>query len=468
MINAAELDLENNKPRFIAVGNQTFLNSKGKTETCRKGLRGEHCQRHHGGSITSFQEARAKLDAHAERTAQKLSTFENGCIWLYSVLMRIPIEEARTRYINNTAMYTLLGVTTPTSKEVNLLQKILLKLADLTHNTSTRMEKLRRLIKKMTVGNGFSEAGFYSLKDMVNDASTRLKLGVAGTMLGGTLFLTGCSGGSPTGITDSNSSEIIGEETLIDKSFGDSKSLVKFETIEDQYGKYTRTYLDGSKIKIINESNLSDKEAKDVVNLAVKFATLEVMDSIALDDGSRWEEWKTNVAPQYLHTNYIDSMLTSSEEGYNIRDIVLNNGTSAHMPTLLRDGGVRVADKRIGDITIKELEGGIIDVSFNGSARFYAIDSSVGVWENKDAIANVKENTDASPEEIAALEAMVNDVSSKFKDGKDNVRNATFALAYTMLKDNGGWKIAGYSSGIELKSFDNVTAEQNAYRDNVK
>lgn len=467
MTNSIEIELAGSTKKFISVGNQTFLNSKGQTETCRKGLKGQHCQRHHGGSITSFAEAREKLDAFAERTAEKLSPFENGCVWLYSLLMRIPLEEARQRYINATAMYSLIGIRKPSESEVKGLQKILLKLADVSQVTSTRMDNLKRLIKKMTVGNGFSEAGFYSLKDMVKDSTMKLKLGLTGVGVAGVFTLTGCSGNP---ISDTVS-KVTYDGFKVQNQSGSDKMILA-EKVKDQYGEYTRTYVEGSNVKLDDGSTPSGDKAA-AINAAVKFTTLEALDSIALDDNSRWEEWKTNVAPQYISSKYIGSIFNKTDP--TASDIVLHNDNNI-LPVLLRDGGARIADKRVSHITATPNANGGYDVSMSGTALVYFNDKSGTPWYssmaynttnagqmyNSDGTVMTKEQQDAY---LKSMGAATNPI---YSDGKDNSMLLNYSTSYSMIKEGDSWKIAGYGNTFELKTgIVESGSGQMDYRNNI-
>ena len=472
MPNSIEIELEGSTKKFISVGNQTFLNSKGQTEVCRKGLKGQHCQRHHGGAITSFSNARAQLDAYAERTAQKLSPFENGCVWLYSLLMRIPIEEARQRYINSTAMYTLIGVRKPNINEVKGLQKILLKLADISQVTSTRMDNLKRLIKKMTVGNGFSEAGFYSLKDMVKDSTIKLKLGVAGTTLGGTLFLTGCSAGNP--VSDAVASFSY-DNKKVDNQTGNDK-LTFFEEVTDENGSYTRTYVELPKDFKLADGKELNKDMFDILNMTIKFTSLEAIDSVALDKPSRWEEWKANIAPQYLHSQYASDMFAMSEADGGSGLIFVNNNNE--LPRLARDGGVRIADKRFTNISIETDNSGTYYVSMDGSALVYSTDDVAKNWRadttRKDSLELEILNPDGTvmseAERAAQYDASSHNVPQEYIDDKINSTLLYFSVSYSVVKEGNEWKIAGFSNVFSHNPSDvqSGNSSQLELRNNIK
>lgn len=454
MTNSIEIELAGSTKKFISVGNQTFLNSKGQTETCRKGLKGQHCQRHHGGSVTSFAEAREKLDAFAERTAEKLSPFENGCVWLYSVLMRIPLEEARLRYINATAMYALIGVRKPHESEVKGLQKILLKLADVSQVTSTRMDNLKRLIKKMTVGNGFSAAGFYSIKDMVKDSTMKLKLGMTGVGVAGVFTLTGCSTANPV-----DQVVAIGFDSSRDGNIAGSADLTFFETTSDSFGEYTRTFVTLPKDFKLNDGSIPTGDSKQALDAAVKFVTLESIDSIALDNPGRLQEWNDTVAPKYLSSKYINEILSSSQGSvvWSGKSTTTDSSDVSTMPQLLRDGGVRVADKRItgADIIFSD---GVYSVNVTGNALVYSSDENALPWASAmNAIANedtlrmqVKpDGTLMTREEaIESLKLGGFEVAKEYKDNATNAIVVNYMVSLTMVKEGDGFKIAGFGNSF--------------------
>lgn len=282
------------------------------------------------------------------------------------------------------------------------------------------------------------------------------------------LLVTGCM---PEAAVSTKPVKTSDEELLIDRVFGSSNTLTKVDVVKDQYGKYTRTFVGPSDITVVNKSILSEKDANSVAAFAVKFATLEAIDSIALDNGERWDEWVANVAPTYLVSSSIAALVATQDptQGTGTHDIVLHNNPNSELPLLLRDGGVRVADKRVSDVTVSDyLDSDAIQVTFTVSARFYAPDSSVGPWEHQEAIANMKENTEASPEEIAALEKLINEQGpASLEDDITNVMSGNLSFQYDLVRDGQSWKIANFYSIYELAGFESVDAVQEAYRQDV-
>lgn len=477
MANSIEIELAGSTKKFISVGNQTFLNTKGQTETCRKGLKGQHCQRHHGGSVTSFAEAREKLDAFAERTAEKLSPFENGCVWLYSLLMRIPLEEARSRYINATAMYALIGVRKPHESEVKGLQKILLKLADVSQVTSTRMDNLKRLIKKMTVGNGFSEAGFYSIKDMVKDSTMKLKLGLTGVGVAGAFTLTGCSGQTPVNTFNkmTNASSIEAQQV------GITTQLYDNGTVTDAFGAYQRTKIDPKTVKITsNTSSFTKEDVEQAKNFIVDFVATEALDSIALDDPSQLESWKNTIATKYLYSKYSSSILNQQvtpNDSSTSFGLILTNAKGANgdsiLPQLMRDGKPRVANKSFGDkVEIKDGPEGSLEIYLRGSASFFADDATL-LAQNSSGKLSQYVDLNGNIVQMTAEESAADLKKSypSLADGKPQASSITYDLHFTLLKENGSWKIAGYSNLFESKRsswLDSGSSSELHYRDEVK
>lgn len=469
MQNSAELELTDSTKKFISVGNNTFLNSKGSTEVCRKGLKGEYCKRHNGGSLQDTAKVRAILDDYAEKTKKKLSMFEKGCIWLYSILTKTPLADAEGKYVELTAMYSFINLRKPTDNDIKGLQKVLLRLAETSTANKSKMDEIKMMIKKMTVGKDFTEAGYYTLKDLSKDALTKMKIGAVGLGLGGTLLLSGCSsngGFNPTSLIAPST------EDYKKPSTNPSDTLLTFEKTSDSFGEYTRTYVNTDGLKsgssALTGNSLSAAEA------AVKFLSLEALDSIALDNASRWEEWKTNVAPQYISSQYLNSVLTTvpTYGGATTSNVILNN-VDGVLPTLMRDGGVRVADKRISDIKVTE-QNGAYYVVIEGTAVVYADDASASAWLQKDTVIYNSDGTPMTPEQKA--EAMKRPSFQQMysgpalTDGKPNGTIVKYSVGYNMVKEGDSWKIAGFNNTFEVNQsmFENNADGQLDYRNKVK
>lgn len=431
MKNSTELKLTESTKKFISVGNNTFLNSKGSTEVCRKGLKGEYCTRHNGGSLQDTSKVRAILDAHAEKTKQKLSLFEKGCIWLYSILTRSPLADAEAKYAELTAMYSFIKQPKPTDKDIRGLQKILLRLAETSSGNKSKMDDVKMMIKKMTVGKDFTEAGYYTLKDLSKDALTKMKVGALGLGLAGTLVLSGCSAGTPGSSETSSevSQDVLPEKAAMEKS---ANKPVKFDTVTDARGSYTRY------IPQYNFGSDITGDSLSAAKFAVDFVSTEGIDSVAFDNAAGWDEWVANVAPKYISSQYFNEVIAGdSQSGAKV--ILTSGQIGSSTPFTVRDGGERIGNKKIDSVSVKESNGSYF-VQIKGSAVAYSDDQAMKDWLLADSGTDLW-NSDPS-----------------FNDGIMHVKPVIFDTSYTVIKENGEWKIAGFKNIFKTDSTtDDVT-----------
>lgn len=340
----------------------------------------------------------------------------------------MPLEEARAHYIESTAMYSLLGARKPSDIEVKGLQKVLMGLIESSKIQDTRMDKLKTLVKNMAFGRGFTEAGFYTLKDMAKATLNKMKLGVAGIALGATLTLSGCAGINPI-----NSFTNIGKSQVYTSG---TPELTEIESVEDEFGSYKRTTIKDTSSVVLTTDGIQNKEegaaAKDFV---VKFIVEETLDSIALDNEAQWDSWKTNVAPKYIHPDYIDEILSSetvlsSEWGtFGGKGIVLTDAGNS-MPNLKRDGGARSTDKLFKTFTVdQDRSSAEIMYVYTTGSSFYRVtdEDSKAFWRG------FYGNNDF-------------DSKGQLNDGIDQSLQVDFNLSYTLKKHDGQWKIAGFSN----------------------
>jgi hypothetical protein len=212
--------------------------------------------------------------------------------------------------------------------------------------------------------------------------------------------------------------------------------LVELEIVEDEFGSYKRTTIQDTSSVALTTDGIQNKEegvaAKDFI---IKFIVEEALDSIALDNESKWESWKTNVAPKYIHPDHIDEilgfdMVLSSEWGtFGGIGIALTDAGNS-MPNLKRDGSARSTDKLFKTFTVDQdlINSEILYVYTTGSS-FYDVtdDDSKAFW--RDFYGN-------------------NDFDSKsnLNDGIDQNLQVDFNLSYTLKKHDGEWKISGFSN----------------------
>lgn len=431
MKNSTELKLTESTKKFISVGNNTFLNSKGSTEVCRKGLKGEYCTRHNGGSLQDTSKVRAILDAHAEKTKQKLSLFEKGCIWLYSILTRSPLADAEAKYAELTAMYSFIKPSKPTDKDIRGLQKVLLRLAEASSGNKSKMDDVKMMIKKMTVGKDFTEAGYYTLKDLSKDALTKMKVGALGLGLAGTLVLSGCSANNATPSTTSSevSQDVLPEKAAVEKS---TQKAVKFDTVTDARGSYARY------VPTYDFPSTLTGDKLEAAKFAVNFATTEGIDSIAFDNAAGWDEWVANVAPKYISSQYFNDVISGGSDGTSAKVILTSEEGSKYYT--VRDGGERVGNKKINSVSVKESNGSYF-VEIKGSAIAYSDDQAMKDYE-----------ADKFGDRLA-------DSNPNYNDGIMHVRPIVFEMSYNVIKEDGEWKIAGYKNLFGTDSQANDAAE---------
>jgi hypothetical protein len=217
--------------------------------------------------------------------------------------------------------------------------------------------------------------------------------------------------------------------------------LTEVESVEDEFGSYKRTTIkDTSSITSTTDSTKNKEDGAAAKAFVLKFIVEEALDSIALDNESQWSAWKTNVAPKYLHPDYIDEILGSEmaladEFGgvFGGKGIVLTDAGDS-MPTLKRDGGPRSTDKLFKDFLIGQdaTNPDIIYVYTTGSSFYNVTDEDA-----KKFIADLFGDN-------------LFDSDSSLNDGRDQNLQVDFNLSYTLKRHNGEWKIAGFSNGFQV------------------
>ena len=218
--------------------------------------------------------------------------------------------------------------------------------------------------------------------------------------------------------------------------------LVELETVEDEFGSYKRTTLkDISSITLTNEAALNKEDGDSAKDFIIKFIVEEALDSIALDNEAQWDSWKTNMAPKYIHPDYIDEILgsgmaMSDEVGtYGGQGIILTDAGNS-MPNLKRDGTARSTDKLFKNFILDQdsMNPDIMKIYTTGSS-FYSV-------KDEDAKAFWREFYGN------------NDFDSRpwLNDGLNQDIQVDFNLSYTLEKHDGQWKIAGFSNEFRVLS----------------
>jgi hypothetical protein len=462
-----EQNLTESSAKFIHVGSNTYINTQGQTEVCRKGQRGEYCKRHHVTSFINSSFYRNQLSKIEARTAEKLSPFENAMSWLYSVLMKTTLDEARSRYIEGTAMYSMLDMQAPDEHDVKGLQKALLKLIDTSRVEKTKMDKLKELVKNMALGKGFTIAGYYALKDMTRETLRKFKIGAAGAALAGTMVLTGCSTPESNNITPGISS-LPSESTEPGSSNNDSsgiyntsdgrtpaegdidqsisiltvpKTMFKeyvYNRIADEYGEYAVTKISYPSIDSVTNRGVSAKIVPSALEFYTNFVSTEVLDSIALDNYNNYDKWVKEVAPKYVAPEFLD-ILMSYQNSERPTALIFNNYDPNNInypknliPVLIRDGGPRIFNKNMWGIFVEPVKGAAktIYVKGMGSATIVADDEASIAWEN------------------IVAPGMKWDNFPVYTDGKPQASQIIYEVGLTLREEGESWLIVGYSNSF--------------------
>lgn len=213
-------------------------------------------------------------------------------------------------------------------------------------------------------------------------------------------------------------------------------SLVELETVEDEFGSYMRTTIeDAESITSTTDSTQNKEEGAAAKDFIIKFIVEEALDSIALDNESQWESWKTNVAPKYIHPDHIDEILGSEmaltdEAGtFGGKGYILTDAGDS-MPTLKRDGSARSTDKLFKDFLIDQ------DLTNPDTIYVYTTGSSFYTVKDEDAKKFIGD----------LFGDNLSDSDPRLNDGRDQNLQVDFNLSYTLQKHDGEWKISGFSN----------------------
>jgi len=341
-------------------------------------------------------------------------------------------------------MYSMLDMQAPSDKDMKGLQKALLKLIDTSRVEKTKMDKLKELVKNMTLGKGFSIAGYYALKDMTRETLQKFKIGAAGAAIASTLVLTGCStpntnyntsdGRTPA---EGNIDENISILTVPKTNFAESI----FERRTDEYGEYAVTRISYPSIDSVKNEGVSKAILTSALEFYTDFVSMEVLDSIAFDNYANYDKWAKEVAPKYVASDFFNEVVYG-QKGTNFAGLIFNNydlrstpESAKHViPLLMRDGGVRVFNKKMYLMSATPVNGGVI-IQASGAATIITDDKKALEWDN-----------------IAMGPG--GDVFPRFSDGKDETAQLRFSVGLTLIPDGSSWKIAGYSNSFAIDMSD--------------
>ena len=218
------------------------------------------------------------------------------------------------------------------------------------------------------------------------------------------ITLTACSSSSNSTISQS-SNETLGsgsEEIAVNWSAGVDvlqatetwlKERVK-ERREDGYGSYTVTTLEPLGQQDVLNLGIAEGRLSGAIAFFTDFVATEVLDSISLDDNSRFQEW-VDTKGQFLLTAEALSLLERNHTEGRVANIIFNNfdysalnldnssaGSPAFnsarvLPLLIRDGGPRMFNKKLWGVEAAPVGVGFY-VRASGTAVYSTTQSAAG------------------------------------------------------------------------------------------
>lgn len=473
---------------FANKATNTYITKTGRVEVCRKQEKGQHCSRHEPATKTQA------LIYAQKRVNEKLTPFERRAMKLFSLISKTPLNKLQQKYAGIVAQYSIEGVRTPTDTEVKGLQKLLLDIAQEAPEANDR--SFRRWFKKVTLGDNFSEAGFWGLRDLMKRTLNRVKTFFTGGILASTLFITSCAPGSIPATT-SVITEIEEEENFVfDEEYAGFLFMNKEQTDEnwdillyskyawsgapegvfnystlakesDEFGDYKRVkvslgdeyinsiplvYTDGTRIE-----GLSDTEMREALRFYSDFALNETVDSIALDNPNRYIEWLDTVGAEYFTEGMVSQFRRTYDpfgvpdmeelreyENWNLQPSTASPGVVSipgsntagdkwFVEPMLRDGESRVGNKHLFNIKFEKIPYNENSIFIQSKVHFRTNVSFDDYWMSR---AERDENGTLDSDRIA-----------KWPDyGQENYINEEFSInvGYTVSKTDDGWKISGW------------------------
>lgn len=224
--------------------------------------------------------------------------------------------------------------------------------------------------------------------------------------------------------------------------------LVPLEKVEDEYGSYLRTTVrDFSSIKYTDSNGVSEEGPKEAKEFIIRFIVEEALDSTALDNEQSWNSWKQDVAPKYLHSDYIQELLS--------REMVVDNGFGGSMggrgivltdekntmPTLFRDGSSRSTGKLFTSFAfIRDIEDPeVLNFRASGSAIYPVKDEDAKEYFRNYFIDESGEIDEGAVDDFNGL-----------NDGRDSYLKVDFSLEYRIKSENDNWKIIDFWSNFNV------------------
>ena len=278
---------------------------------------------------------------------------------------------------------------------------------------------------------------------------SRLTLGAVGIVAA--LTLSGCAGVVPAPdssmvpVTEEpfdNTNLDTDEGHMVEGTQPTNLTIVSIGSVTDDLGSYTRSRFEAPDVGLIENAGVPQADLESAFEFYANFVSTEVMDSIALDNPNAWDKWKTEVAPKYIDSGYLDEILSVGDDAANnpvAWEIIMtnraNSGTSdMYVPELARDGKQRVFNKQMTDISAQP--------GYDGGVYITATVAQILAVGDKGAIAYANISGGAG----------VGEQISIYNDNKIQAAKLIGEVGLTLFKDGNSWKIAGFNSAYTINS----------------
>lgn len=212
------------------------------------------------------------------------------------------------------------------------------------------------------------------------------------------------------------------------------------ELRSDAYGTYAVTKMSYPSVDgVKNLNGVTPKQLSSALEFYTDFISTQYLDSIALDDYSRYQEWIDIVAPKYIAAENFDEIVKAQDNGsfggviFNNYDVSRETEGKNLIPVLMRDGKPRVFNKHMWDLRAEYSNGGI-RIWSQGAATVITDDKKAMEWD----ILMWGEFADHVREQVSQDE--------KYNNSIDHVQQIYYQTALTLNEENDTWKIIDFDN----------------------
>jgi len=219
------------------------------------------------------------------------------------------------------------------------------------------------------------------------------------------------------------------------------------ETRTDVHGTYAVTKMSYPSVDgVKNLSGVSPKQLASALEFYTDFISTQYLDSIALDDYNRYQEWVEKVAPKYLAQDNINEIVNAQKNG-SFGEVIFNNYDDSRetdgknlIPVLMRDGKPRVFNKHMWDLRAEYSNGGI-RIWSQGAATVITDDKKAMEWD----ILMWGEFADQVREQISQ--------DAKYSNSIHHMQQIYYQTAITLKEEDDNWTIIGFDSSTYTRGL---------------